>query len=97
MCRSTEDGIPHRVTWNQESVSGFNIVNEGPLQSPDASQQLFWRPVIELTKTYLTVRIHNVVCVSVYVFNDLHTGYYFIVASSRERKKQDSTIEAVYI
>ena len=37
------------------------------------------------------------VCVSVSVFNDLHTGYYFIVASSREREKQDSTIEAVYI
>ena len=50
-------------------------------------RQLFWHPVIEFTKTYLTVQTHNAVCVSVYVFNDLHTGYYFIVTSSRERKK----------
>lgn len=86
------------MTRSQERVSGYNIVYEGPLQSPNTAATAVLAPSsIELTKTYLTVRIYNIVCVSVYVFNDLHTGYYFIVASSRERKKQDSTIEAVYI
>lgn len=67
------------------------------LSHPVRLQQLFWHPVWSPQRLNLTVQIHNEVCVSVYAFNDLHTGYYFIVASSREREKQDSAIEAVYI
>lgn len=71
--------------WRTASVTQYVCNNCFGIQ--------LWSP----QRLNLTVQIHNEVCVSVYAFNDLHTGYYFIVASSREREKQDSAIEAVYI
>lgn len=86
------------MTGSQERVPGYAIINEGLLQPLNTSTTtVFGTQVLNPQRLNLTVQMLSMMCVSVYVFNDLHTGYYFIVASSREREKHDSTIEAVYI
>lgn len=53
-------------------------------------QQLFWHHIFEPTKVLL-----NIICIYNFFFNDLHRGYYDIVAA--HELGEVSIIEALYI